>query len=89
LLPRSLLENCLVGRKWLRLLIDQFNGTWELLDARLTGRKVQMARLLHADPSNLIPDICATPGISRATLYRYLGPSKSTTTTSTTNTMEE
>jgi DNA invertase Pin-like site-specific DNA recombinase len=39
-----------------------------------TDRKVQMARQLHADTSNSIEDICATLGISRATLYRYLQP---------------
>lgn len=37
-----------------------------------TDRKIQMARRLHADPSNSITDICTTLGVSRATLYRYL-----------------
>jgi DNA invertase Pin-like site-specific DNA recombinase len=37
-----------------------------------TDRKVQMARQLHADPTNSIADICKTLGVSRATLYRYL-----------------
>jgi DNA invertase Pin-like site-specific DNA recombinase len=37
-----------------------------------TDRKVQMARQLHADPTNSIGDICKTLGVSRATLYRYL-----------------
>lgn len=37
-----------------------------------TDRKVQMARQLHADPTNSIQDICKTLGVSRATLYRYL-----------------
>jgi DNA invertase Pin-like site-specific DNA recombinase len=40
-----------------------------------TDRKVQMARQLHADPTNSIRDICRTLGVSRATLYRYLGSS--------------
>lgn len=39
-----------------------------------TDRKVQMARKLHADKSNSIQDICKTLGVSRATLYRYIGP---------------
>jgi DNA invertase Pin-like site-specific DNA recombinase len=38
-----------------------------------TDRKVQMARQLHADPTNSIQEICRTLGVSRATLYRYLG----------------
>jgi DNA invertase Pin-like site-specific DNA recombinase len=40
-----------------------------------TDRKVQMARQLHADPTNSIQEICRTLGVSRATLYRYLGSS--------------
>lgn len=40
-----------------------------------TDRKAQMARQLHADPTNSIGDICTTLGVSRATLYRYLGSS--------------
>ncbi len=43
-----------------------------------TDRKVQMARQLHADPANAIADICKTLGVSRATLYRYLGSSTAT-----------
>lgn len=39
-----------------------------------TDRKVQMARQLHADPTNSIADICKTLGVSRATLYRYITP---------------
>jgi DNA invertase Pin-like site-specific DNA recombinase len=38
-----------------------------------TDRKVQMARQLHADSTNSIQEICRTLGVSRATLYRYLG----------------
>jgi DNA invertase Pin-like site-specific DNA recombinase len=45
-----------------------------------TDRKIQMARQLHSDPKNSISAICKTLGISRATLYRYLGPSASTST---------
>jgi DNA invertase Pin-like site-specific DNA recombinase len=36
-------------------------------------KKIDMARALHADPSNSIEDICKTLHISRATLYRYVG----------------
>jgi DNA invertase Pin-like site-specific DNA recombinase len=43
-----------------------------------TDRKVEMARQLHADPTNSIGDICKTLGVSRATLYRYLGSSTAT-----------
>jgi hypothetical protein len=32
-----------------------------------------MARRLHADPATTIRDICTALGVSRATLYRYLG----------------
>lgn len=35
-------------------------------------RKIQMVRKLHADKSYSISDICATLGVSGATLYRYL-----------------
>ena len=42
-----------------------------------TDRKIQMARQLHHDPTNSIPDICTTLGVSRATLYRYLAVAKS------------
>lgn len=44
-----------------------------------TDRKVQMARQLHADPTNSIADICQTLGVSRATLYRYLGSGNTAT----------
>jgi DNA invertase Pin-like site-specific DNA recombinase len=36
-------------------------------------KKVEMAKVLHADPSNSIEDICNTLHISRATFYRYVG----------------
>src|SRR5512142_631170 len=39
----------------------------------LDERKAQIARVLYADKSNSIADICRTLGISRATLYRYVG----------------
>jgi|SRR5947209_10266903 len=45
-------------------------GRPKLLD---TDQKVQIARKLHADKGNSIQDICKTLGISRATLYRYIG----------------
>jgi DNA invertase Pin-like site-specific DNA recombinase len=42
-----------------------------------TDRKVQMAQQLHSDKNNSIADICQSLGISRATLYRYLGMGES------------
>jgi DNA invertase Pin-like site-specific DNA recombinase len=36
-------------------------------------KKVEMAKALHADPTNGIDDICRTLNISRATLYRWVG----------------
>jgi DNA invertase Pin-like site-specific DNA recombinase len=38
-----------------------------------TPAKIAMARALYADHSRSIADICKSLGISRATLYRYLG----------------
>ena len=35
--------------------------------------KVRMAQTLFADKQRSIPDICKTLGVSRSTLYRYLG----------------
>jgi DNA invertase Pin-like site-specific DNA recombinase len=35
-------------------------------------KKIEMAKALHADPSNSIEDICKTLHISRATLFRWL-----------------
>jgi DNA invertase Pin-like site-specific DNA recombinase len=49
---------------------DRLGGRPKLPD---TDCKIQMARKLHGDPSNSISDICKTLGVSRATLYRYLG----------------
>ena len=37
-----------------------------------TNGKVALARQMFADQSHSIPEICATLGISRATLYRYV-----------------
>ena len=37
-----------------------------------TNGKVALARSLFADKSHSIEEICATLGISRATLYRYV-----------------
>ncbi len=39
-----------------------------------TPGKVAMARSLYADHSLSIGEICATLGVSKATLYRYLAP---------------
>ncbi|OLC61004.1 MAG: hypothetical protein AUH89_03130 [Ktedonobacter sp. 13_1_40CM_4_52_4] len=39
-------------------------------------KKIEMARALHSDPANSIEDICKTLHISRTTLYRYVGKSK-------------
>jgi AcrR family transcriptional regulator len=38
-----------------------------------TPAKVAMAMALYADQSHSITDICKSVGVSRATLYRYLG----------------
>ncbi len=35
-------------------------------------KKIEMAKALHADPTNSIEDICDTLHISRSTLYRYV-----------------
>ena len=37
-----------------------------------TNGKIALARQMFADKSHSIPDMCATLGISRATLYRYV-----------------
>jgi DNA invertase Pin-like site-specific DNA recombinase len=34
--------------------------------------KVKAARLMHADPSHSVKEICSTLNISRATFYRYI-----------------
>lgn len=39
-------------------------------------KKIDMAKALHADPSNSIEDIIRTLHISRATLYRWVGKGK-------------
>jgi DNA invertase Pin-like site-specific DNA recombinase len=39
-------------------------------------KKIEMAKALHADPTNTIEDICKTLHISRATMYRWVGKSK-------------
>src|SRR5690348_876054 len=38
-----------------------------------TATKIAMARALHADTTHSIDEICTSVGVSRATLYRYLG----------------
>lgn len=37
-----------------------------------TPERVEMARVLLADPLRPIDDVCAAPHVSRATLYRYV-----------------
>ena len=37
----------------------------------LEGKKLAQALVLRADPNLVVPDICKTLGISRATFYRY------------------
>src|ERR1700730_4430805 len=44
-----------------------------------TNGKIVLARQMFADKSHSIPDMCATLGISSATLYRYVKKSESTT----------
>ncbi len=41
-----------------------------------TNGKVALARRMFTDQSHSIPEICATLGISRATLYRYVKETK-------------
>ncbi len=38
-----------------------------------TPAKIAMAKALYADHSHSIAEICKSVGVSRATLYRYLG----------------
>ena len=52
------------GRKGGRPPLDKDSGK---------RKKFEMAKALHADPSNSVEDICKTLHISRATLYRYVG----------------
>jgi DNA invertase Pin-like site-specific DNA recombinase len=40
----------------------------------MTGEKVKLASRLMADPSVTVKEICGTLGVSRSTLYRYVGP---------------
>src|SRR5512147_2015827 len=40
----------------------------------LTSTKAQMATALYKDKNNTVAEICRTLRISRATLYRYIGP---------------
>ena len=44
-----------------------------------TNGKVALARRMFADQSHSIPEMCAVPGISRATLYRYVKETESPT----------
>jgi predicted DNA-binding transcriptional regulator AlpA len=40
----------------------------------MTPEKVRLASRLMSDPSLSVDEICATLGVSRATLYRYVNP---------------
>ncbi len=44
-----------------------------------TNGKIALARRMFADQSHSVPEICATLGISRATLYRYIKETKEET----------
>lgn len=44
-----------------------------------TNGKVTLARQMFADKSHSIPEMCTALGISRATLYRYVKETESTT----------
>ena len=44
-----------------------------------TNGKVALARQMFADKSHSIPEMCTALGISRATLYRYVKETESTT----------
>ena len=37
-------------------------------------RKVRMAKSMLADQSNTVADVCEALGVSRSTLYKYVGP---------------
>ena len=50
--------------------------------AFLTSAQLAMARTLFADTQRSIPDICKTLGVSRSTLYRYMGTAPSADTAS-------
>ena len=47
---------------------------------KLTPKTIALTRTLYADGRTDVATICATLGISRATLYRYLGPDQPTQT---------
>ena len=40
----------------------------------MTAEKVKLAARLMQDPSVAVDEICRTLRVSRATLYRYVGP---------------
>jgi len=40
----------------------------------MTDERIRMASTLMRDPAVSVDEICTTLGISRATLYRYVGP---------------
>jgi predicted DNA-binding transcriptional regulator AlpA len=40
----------------------------------MTPEKVRLASLLMSDPTLQVDEVCTTLGVSRATLYRYVGP---------------
>jgi DNA invertase Pin-like site-specific DNA recombinase len=46
---------------------------------KLSRKGVELAVTMLRDPNNRIDDICATVGISRATLYRYAKAAKGAT----------
>ncbi len=54
----------------------RLGGQPKLVADAAKRKKIEMARALHADPTNEIEDICKTLHISRSTLYRWVGKSK-------------
>ncbi len=40
----------------------------------MTAEKVRLAARLMSDPTLQVDEVCATLGVSRATLYRYVDP---------------
>ncbi len=40
----------------------------------MTPEKVRLAARLMSDPTLAVEEVCRTLGVSRATLYRYVGP---------------
>lgn len=40
----------------------------------MDDRKIRLAKSMLADQSNTVADVCEARGVSRSTLYKYVGP---------------